>query len=135
MVRKEVSAGGVVVFRNTILLLKRFNNDWVLPKGRIEEGETLEETAIREVFEETGVKGSIRGYLGEIDYRYRSIVDETMVDKKVHWYLMNANNTNTAPQRNEGFKDAVFIHKDKVMDLLRHDDEKKVIRRALINID
>lgn len=32
---KEVSAGGVVTFRNTILLLKRFNGDWVLPKGSI----------------------------------------------------------------------------------------------------
>lgn len=135
MLRKEVSAGGVVVYRNTILLLKRFNDDWVLPKGRIEDGETLKETALREVFEETGVKGTIRVYLGEIEYRYRNIISESLIDKKVHWYLMYANNTNTVPQRNEGFKDAVFIHKDKVVDILRHDDEKEIIKKALLYID
>lgn len=133
--RKEVSAGGVVTYRNSILLLKRFNNDWVLPKGRIEKGETLEETAIREVLEETGVKGSIREYLGHINYQYKSMFDEKIVDKTVHWYLMNANNTNTAPQRDEGFKDAVFIHKDNVVDILKHKDEIEIIERALINID
>ena len=33
---EEVSSGGVVIFGNTILLLKKFNGDWVLPKGRVE---------------------------------------------------------------------------------------------------
>ena len=37
--REETSAGGVVVFSNAILLLKKYNKDWVLPKGRNEQGE------------------------------------------------------------------------------------------------
>jgi len=43
----EISAGGVVVFGNAILLLKKYNGDWVLPKGRIEKGEEVEATALR----------------------------------------------------------------------------------------
>lgn len=54
--REEISAGGVVLFGNAILLLRKFNGDWVLPKGRIEAGEQKKEAALREVLEETGVK-------------------------------------------------------------------------------
>ncbi|MCG8485127.1 MAG: NUDIX hydrolase, partial [Clostridia bacterium] len=35
--KREISAGGVVVFGNAILLLRKYNGDWVLPKGRVEE--------------------------------------------------------------------------------------------------
>ena len=43
--REEISSGGVVVFGNAILLLRKYNGDWVLPKGKIEPGEELAETA------------------------------------------------------------------------------------------
>ena len=43
------------LFGNAILLLRKFNGDWVLPKGRIEAGEQKKEAALREVLEETGV--------------------------------------------------------------------------------
>ena len=49
--REEVSAGGVVLFGNAILLLRKFNGDWVLPKGKVEEGENRQEAALREVLE------------------------------------------------------------------------------------
>ena len=62
--REEVSAGGVVLFGNTILLLRKFNGDWVLPKRKVEEGENNQEAALREVSEETGVKADILKYLG-----------------------------------------------------------------------
>ena len=45
--REEISAGGVVLFGNAILLLRKFNGDWVLPKGRIEAGEQKKEAALR----------------------------------------------------------------------------------------
>ena len=49
--REEISAGGVVLFGNAILLLRKFNGDWVLPKGRVEEGEQRKDAALREVLE------------------------------------------------------------------------------------
>ena len=70
--REEISAGGVVLFGNAILLLRKFNGDWVLPKGKVEEGENNEEAALREVAEETGVKAETLKYLG-LSYRPKPV--------------------------------------------------------------
>ena len=81
--REEISAGGVVVFGNTILLLKKYNGDWVLPKGKVELDETFEQTAIREVYEEASVKVEVIKYLGEIHYTYKNNwEDNNLINKK-----------------------------------------------------
>lgn len=59
---------------------------WSLPKGHIELGETAEQTAIREVAEETGIRGSVLAALGRIDYWF--VTDGRRVHKTVHHYLM-----------------------------------------------
>ena len=93
--REEVSAGGVVLFGNTILLLRKFNGDWVLPKGKVEEGENNQEAALREVSEETGVKADILKYLGEIHYTFKENWDEnravhkTVFCKQRIWILFH----------------------------------------------
>lgn len=127
----EVSAGGVVVFGNAILLLKKYNGDWVLPKGRVELGEKLHTTALREVLEESGVKGEIIQYIGKINYRYKNIKENEIVSKTVHWYLMKSNNMICVPQRKEGFIDAKFVHMDKAKMILRYEDERKIIKKSL----
>ncbi len=128
---KEVSAGGVVVFNNAILLLKKFNGDWVLPKGRIEPGETLEETALREVFEESGAKCEIIKYVARSDYKYRSYKFNQEVEKTVHWYLMTSHKMDCKPLKKEGFIEATFVHKDRASSMLKHDDERKIIEKTL----
>ena len=133
--RAEVSAGGVVVLGNTILLLRKYNGDWVLPKGKVEAGETHEESALREVKEETGVKASIEKYLGEIHYTYKENWDQQRgVHKIVFWYLMHTKSMDTVPQREEGFVEAKFIHIDRVLDMARYDDEREIIKVALKEI-
>ena len=79
--REEISAGGVVLFGNAVLLLRKFNGDWVLPKGKVEEEETKQDAAVREVSEESGVKADILKYLGEIHYTFKENWDE---NKSVH---------------------------------------------------
>ena len=128
---EEVSAGGVVIFSNTILLLKKFNGDWVLPKGRVEKNEKIEEAALREVLEESGVRAEILDYIGMVHYKYKNLKENKMVYKIVHWYLMKANNMDCIPQKKEGFVDALFVHIDKAEDLVRYEDEKKIINKGL----
>ncbi len=96
---EEVSAGGVVVFGNTLLLLKKFNGDWVLPKGRVEKDEDIRETALREVLEESGVRAEIMRYIGMVHYTYKNIKGDEMVFKTVHWYLMKTNSMESVPQK------------------------------------
>jgi 8-oxo-dGTP pyrophosphatase MutT (NUDIX family) len=93
----ETSAGGLVIDgidgpRETQVaaLIGRVDRRgrmlWSLPKGHIEQGETAEQTAIREVAEETGIQGSVLAALGSIDYWF--VTEGRRVHKTVHHYLM-----------------------------------------------
>lgn len=127
----ELSSGGVVVFGNALLLLKKYNGDWVLPKGRVEKGERLHTAALREVLEESGVKAEIIQYIGKVNYNYKNIKEDEMVSKVVHWYLMTSQNINCKPQKKEGFIDAKFVHIDKAIHIVRYEDEKRMIKKGL----
>jgi len=93
----ETSAGGLVIDgidgpkdSQVAALIGRIDRRgrmlWSLPKGHIELGETAEQTAIREVAEETGIQGSVLAALGSIDYWF--VTEGRRVHKTVHHYLM-----------------------------------------------
>jgi 8-oxo-dGTP pyrophosphatase MutT (NUDIX family) len=93
----ETSAGGLVIDGidgpkddQVAALIGRIDRRgrmlWSLPKGHIEMGETAEQTAIREVAEETGIQGSVLAALGSIDYWF--VTEGRRVHKTVHHYLM-----------------------------------------------
>jgi 8-oxo-dGTP pyrophosphatase MutT (NUDIX family) len=94
--RREVSAGGVLYRRGPdgpeVLLASRRTRSgdlvWGLPKGIVERGESPEETALREVQEETGFEGKLQDSLGEIGYWY--VWEGIRVRKTVHFFLMEA---------------------------------------------
>jgi len=132
----EVSAGGIVFFKNNILMLRKFNGDWVLPKGRVEENETLKDAAVREVSEESKAKVNVIKYLGKINYEFdRTCYEDTLkIYKEVYWYLMMARNMNCAAQKNEGFKDAEYLPFERALIIARYDDERKIIEKAIEDI-
>jgi 8-oxo-dGTP pyrophosphatase MutT (NUDIX family) len=90
------SAGGIVVRaerdgRSLVVGMRRRDRDqvtWTLPKGTPTSGETLEQTAVREVAEETGLDVRITGPLSAIDYTFTQ--DGTRIHKTVHYFLMEA---------------------------------------------
>ena len=61
---------------------------WSLPKGHLEAGETAEDAAVREVEEETGIRGRVVAALGTIDYWF--VAEDRRVHKTVHHYLLEA---------------------------------------------
>ncbi|MEK7702978.1 MAG: NUDIX hydrolase [Nitrospirota bacterium] len=95
-IRHRTSSGGVLYRENengleVVLISHRgFNGfeKWCLPKGTVEEGESLEETALREVREETGIFGQVVEKLGEIQYEFYSKQDREKIFKSVHFYLL-----------------------------------------------
>ena len=127
-----ISCGGVVIFRGKVLLLyKNYRNKyegWVLPKGTVEQGETFEETALREVLEESGAKASIVKYIGKSEYSFS--VPENVVEKEVHWYLMVADSYYSKPQREEYFVDSGFYKYHEAYHLLRFANEKQILEKA-----
>ncbi len=83
----EVAAGGVVTNKEGKVLFIYRNDKWDLPKGMIDKGETLEECAIREVSEETGVKGlKIENFLKTTYHVFKRKGSYGL--KEVHWYAM-----------------------------------------------
>lgn len=132
----EVSAGGIVFFRNNILMLRKFNGDWVLPKGRVEENETIMDAAIREVYEESRAKVNVIKYLGKINYQFNrtSFKEKVHINKDVYWFLMKAKNMNCRAQKNEGFVEVKFLPFDKTLVFARYDDERLIIKKAIEDI-
>jgi len=91
---RETSAGGVVVDHlhsdACAALIGKADRagraTWTLPKGHIEAGETLEQTAIREVLEETGILAEILQPLGTVEYWF--VLNNKRIHKVVHHFLM-----------------------------------------------
>ena len=129
---EATSCGGVVIYRGKILALyKSYKNryeGWVLPKGTVEAGEDYEQTALREVREEAGVRASIVKYIGSSQYNFT--VPEDMVNKEVHWYLMSAENYHSRPQKEEYFVESGYYKFHEVYHLLRFTNEKQIVERA-----
>ncbi|XEC96803.1 NUDIX hydrolase [Paenibacillus tarimensis] len=90
---KEISAGGVVYRRVDdkleIQLIQDRYGKISLPKGKMERGETVEQTALREIAEETGIEGRIIKPIDQIKYQYQHET-KGIIDKEVHYYLVEA---------------------------------------------
>ncbi len=130
--KKVYSAGGVVFKQNSILLLKKANGDWVLPKGKIEPGESKYDTALREVREESGVSAKTLDYIGSISYKFKNVWSHyKLIEKTVHWYIMVTEQDFCEPQREEGFIKATYFDMDKAQRLVRYVDERKMVRKAI----
>lgn len=102
---REISAGGVVYQKQDaeymLLLIEDRYGKVTLAKGKQEMGETIEETALREVLEETGVAGRLGSKLDMITYVYTHPVTGEFIDKEVHYYLVEAYNTEITVQLEE----------------------------------
>lgn len=101
---EEIAAGGIILSARDgqearVLLVHRPKyDDWSFPKGKAEEGESLEETALREVKEETGLDCRIIRRLDPVRYRYRSRKG-ALRNKAVHYYLMRPESGNSAVEQ------------------------------------
>jgi 8-oxo-dGTP diphosphatase len=79
------AAGGLVVRDDRVLVVHRpVHDDWAFPKGKLEDGESWEEAALREVEEETGLRCRLGEYVGATRYPFR----EGM--KEVRYFRMTA---------------------------------------------
>jgi 8-oxo-dGTP pyrophosphatase MutT (NUDIX family) len=133
----EVSAGGLVVDSTGklgLLIGRRDPKDstgkrilWSLPKGHIEEGETPEEAALREVQEETGIVSVIEKSLGVIDFWF--MAGGKRIHKTVHHYLFRESGGLLAAQESEVDEVAWFALSE-IVDRLAYPDEKKLITRT-----
>jgi 8-oxo-dGTP pyrophosphatase MutT (NUDIX family) len=112
MKKKIIVAGGGLVFNehNDLLMIFR-RGFWDLPKGKLDEGETIEACAVREVQEETGLqKVQIHELIGITEHLYLDKYLSKQVIKQSHWYLMTTNSSQVLiPQTEEDITDIKWV--------------------------
>ncbi len=127
---REVSYGGVVVRGDDVLVIVPRGRRRVLglPKGGSNAGESPEQTAAREVREETGVTARVRDRLGQVDYSYRR--GGRRIEKTVHFYLFDFEAGDTADHDHE-VDDARWMPLRQARRRLSYPGERAMIERAL----
>ena len=133
----EVSAGGLVIDTTGTmgLFIGRYDHKdasgkrvlWSLPKGHIEEGETPEQAAIREVAEETGITSSITKSLGVIDFWF--MAGGKRIHKTVHHFMFTEVGGTLLAQESE-VDEVSWFPLAEIVDRLAYPDEKKLIAKS-----
>jgi len=100
---------------------------WSLPKGHIEAGETAEQTAVREVAEETGIQSKVLHPLGTIDYWF--VAEDRRVHKTVHHFLLEALGGELSDEDVE-VTEVAWVPLGELEELLAYADERRLVRRA-----
>ena len=136
---EETSAGGLVVDRRdpsaSVAIIGRLDRRgrllWSLPKGHLEDGETAEAAAVREVEEETGIRGRVVASLGTIDFWF--VAEGRRVHKTVHHYLLLV----TDPVHGLELSDAdvevsevAWVPLDELPSRLAYADERRLLERV-----
>ena len=129
---KEFSAGAVVfrVVENEpqYLILCSNQNIWGFPKGHVEKGETEEQTALREIFEETGLKGNfISGFNERTSYLFT--LNEKIINKNVVFFLFEAEDKNVKLADLE-HKSHKWLSYEDAKKLLTYNDSKQILEKA-----
>ncbi len=129
---EETSAGGLVVDRTTdprrAALIGRLDRRgrlmWSLPKGHLEAGETAQDAAVREVEEETGIRGRILAPLGSIDFWF--VAEGKRIHKTVHHFLLEAVGGELCADDAE-VVDVQWVDLSKVGSRLAYADERRLL--------
>ena len=138
---KLKAAGGVVIRTNPetdqkgdeALLIRR-NGVWDLPKGKLEENESIEECAVREVEEETGVYPlRLVEPLCSTVHTYSE--KKELIEKTTYWYLMMAQNESAhqkvSPQLEEGITEVAWEPLVNALEMVHYDNLKEVMKKVI----
>lgn len=124
---EEFSAGGVLFKDGKVLLIKNPSGVWTLPKGLVEEGEEPKETALREVWEETGIRGRILSEIGHITYWYMK--EKQKVRKRVVYYLMEY--VEGEPRASWEVQGVGFFPIEQAKTMLKYKGDREIFEKAL----
>lgn len=119
--KQITAAGGIVYHPNKGMLWILRHQRWDLPKGKTEKNENIEEAAVREVEEETGIKISrITDYIGKTLHAYHEKGQPVL--KTSYWYKMETNQADArlVPQTNEGITKVEWANRETIAEKINN---------------
>jgi len=134
---EEISAGGLIVYKGTdgwyILLMKDKSDKWTFPKGKIENGESVEETAEREIAEEVGITGLTRiAELSPVMYWYYR---NGAIYKTVRYFVFTAPvMTKPVVQTEEGISEARWVRVSEAADSIGYPETNKPLLASVVDL-
>jgi diadenosine hexaphosphate hydrolase (ATP-forming) len=135
---REPTSGGII-FRHgkdggvEILLIQDGKDRWTIPKGHIEEGETAEQTARREISEEAGLENvEMLGWLGKIHFRYRRIDKLVLMTTQI--YLVRASDQSDNIKKEDWMKGIKWFKFNEALDVIEYEDIGKLMLLAMKRI-
>ena len=131
-VHPVISSGGVIFNDDdkVLIMRRKVEKIWVLPKGKREEGETLKENALREVIEETGlVSPVIDRPIGIVRYTFFWYPDDVNYNKTVHYFLMKVDEKPELNMEKE-FSDYRWAGEEEALRLLKHENDRLITRKG-----
>jgi len=139
---RAVSAGGVVLSEpaadaEVALIARRSASgelQWTLPKGTQEPGESITDTAMREVREETGLEVELLVDLDTIDYWFVWTPEQTRYHKFVHYFLMHANGGDLSRHDTES-EEARWFSIDEAKRVMAFDNERHLLELVPAALD
>jgi len=142
MKQHHISSGGIVFrpagssYEVALICVARPGGDsaWALPKGWVEDGEALEQTAVREVREETGLDGKVVCKIDEISYEFYSRVVHARVSKTVHLFLLQFKGGDTADHDTE-VEEARWFPIDEALRKLTYKNEREALEKAALLLE
>lgn len=120
-------SGGIVFSGDKVLLLMNDKHEWVFPKGVIRSGDFPDEVAVRRVQLEAGVRSRILSPAGRTNYEFYSISRQRPVCNKIIWYIMTAEQTETAANAAQGFLDGGFYSIEAAMGMVTYSQDKSLL--------
>lgn len=99
---------------------------WTLPKGHVEDGESLERAAVREVAEETGLSANVLAPLGTVDYWF--VWDSRRIHKWVHHYVL-VDPVGALSTRDAEVEQVEWVPVTQIAARLRHREERALLGR------
>lgn len=135
---REPTSGGIIFRRDKdkvveLLLVQDGKDRWTIPKGHIEEGETAEQTARREIKEEAGLSNiEILGWLGKINFRYRRFDKLVLMTTQI--YLVRATGDSDEIKKEEWMNGIKWFKFNDALEAIEYEDIGKLMLLAMKRI-